>query len=44
MHYDSHHNAFKAIVKMKEGAQFKFIVQGTYEVSFDYDIAYVCDY
>lgn len=41
MKYDPFFDCFKVIVGMTVGAQFKFIVHGSYEASFDYPIIYV---
>ncbi len=41
MKYDRFFGAYKATARMAAGAQFKFVVDGSYEVSFDYPIVYV---
>jgi hypothetical protein len=41
MTYDPFFRCYKVTVKMREGAEFKFVVTGKYEVSFDYAIKYV---
>ena len=40
MNYDPYFNSYTTTVRMKEGAQFKFVVEGNYQVSFDYPIIY----
>lgn len=39
--YSDFYRCFHGIVRMKEGDQFKFLVNGKYEVSADYAVVYV---
>jgi len=39
--YNEFFKAFHGIIKLKEGDQFKFVIDGSYEVSFDYPVIYV---
>eukprot|EP01022_Parablepharisma_sp_SALTPOND_P016458 TRINITY_DN2412_c0_g1_i1.p2 TRINITY_DN2412_c0_g1~~TRINITY_DN2412_c0_g1_i1.p2 ORF type:complete len:227 (-),score=7.08 TRINITY_DN2412_c0_g1_i1:1407-2009(-) len=40
--YDAVFGCFSATVKMREGAQFKFVENGKYKLSSDYPLVYVC--
>ena len=44
LQYNKFYKSFHTIVKMKEGSQFKFLVNGNYEVSSDYPIIYVISF
>ncbi len=41
MRYDSFFSAFTVTIRMREGAQFKFVIGGNYEASWDYPMVYV---